>query len=73
MHLFSYKGPEGRYALLAQNAPESLPEQWGPWKRLGEVELNPGDPDQLGVPTLQALANIETHGCYIFQLTMTFE
>ena len=37
------------------------------------MELNPGDPDTIGIPTAQCLANVEANGCHIFQLRVTFE
>ena len=73
MYLYGFKGSDGRYALLAQDNMESLPAEFGPWQKSHDLELNPGDPDRLGVPTAETLANIETHGCHYCQFKMTFE
>lgn len=73
MHVFGFKGSGGWYALLAKDDIQALPEEYGPWKKFNEMELSPGDPDTVGVPTAQALDNLETLGGHLFQLNMTFE
>ncbi len=73
MKVFSFKGLDGRYAILARNDKDLLPDEFGPWKEMGESEINPTDPDRLGVPTALCLENLETHGSHFFQLTLSFE
>lgn len=73
MHVFGFKGSSGWYALLAEDNIQALPEEHGPWKKFNEMELNPGDPDTVGVPTAQALANLATLGGHLFRIKATFE
>jgi hypothetical protein len=73
MHLYGFEAPDGWFALMDEEKPELLPEALGPWEKYAEMDLNPGDPDTIGIPTAQCLANVKTHGCHIFQLKMTFE
>lgn len=73
MLIHCFTAPEGRCAALVDDDPTSLPAEFGPWKKLGEMEINPGDPDRLGMPTAETLEILETHGHYFFQLSITFE
>lgn len=73
MKVYSFAGKDGRYAILAEHNPASLPSEIGPWRELGEMEILPEDPDRLGVPTAICLENLTTHGCHFFQLKMSFE
>ena len=73
MHLYGFRAPDGWFALMDEDKPELLPQIIGPWESYREMELNPGDPDTIGIPTAQCLANVEAHGCHIFQLRVTFE
>ncbi len=68
-----FKGRDGRYALLTQDDRVTLPEEFGPWKRLDEMEISPGDPDRVGVPTAVALKHLEERGSHFFQLSITIE
>jgi len=73
MLIYCFKASEGRCAALVDDDSGSLPADLGPWKKLGEMEINPGDPDRLGMPTAETLENLETHGRHFFQLSITFE
>ncbi len=73
MKIYAYSAPQGRCAALAADDTSLLPDEFGPWERLGEMEINPGDPDRLGMPTDVTLDNLQTHGTHFFKLEMTFE
>jgi len=73
MKAYCFKAQEGRCAILAMDDPASLPEEFGPWKRLGEMEIHPSDPDRLGMPTAICLDNLEAHGSHFFQLKMEWD
>lgn len=73
MKAYGFMGTDGRCALLARDDPKQLPDEFEPWKAVGEMEIKPGDPDRLGLPTDVTLANLQEHGCHFFQLTMTWE
>jgi hypothetical protein len=73
MKAYCYAGEDGRCAALARDDRALLPDEFGPWRKLGEMEIQPDDPDRLGMPTAICLENLTTHGTHFFQLKMTFE
>ena len=73
MNIHCYAGLDGRCAALANDDRTLLPDEFGPWKKLGEMEIQPGDPDRLGMPTAMTIDNLTTYGCHFFQLRMTIE
>jgi hypothetical protein len=70
---FVFKGLDGRYAILAKDDTTQLPEEFAPWRKLGEMVINPDDPDRLGVPTAVCLKNLESHGSHFIQLSATID
>ena len=73
MIVLCFAGLDGRYAALANDDSSLLPDEFGPWRKLGQMEVQPSDPDRLGMPTAATLENLATHGCHFFQLRATIE